>query len=119
MLEAIDAQDCLNGSFGGRPRRSAHHALATLHDIMAGKKVRFVLEADLRNFFGSLDHTWAMRFVQLRVGDPRILTRIRRWLTAGVLRPDGTVEDVASGTPQGGSISVLLSNVSLHYVVDV
>jgi hypothetical protein len=117
VLEAIYEQDFLNGSFGGRPGRSAHHALATLNETIAGKKVSFVLEADLRNFFGSLDHTWAMRFVQLRVGDPRILTLIRRWLTAGVMMPDGTVEDVESGTPQGGSISVLLSNVSLHYVL--
>ena len=83
------------------------------------KKVSFVLEADLRNFFGSLDHTWAMRFMQLRVGDPRILTRMRRWLKAGVLMPDGAMEAVESGTPQGGSISVLLSNVSLHYVLDL
>lgn len=119
VLEAIYEQDFLNGSFGGRPGRSAHHALATLNEIIAGKKVSCVLEADLRNFFGSLDHMWAMRFVQLRVGDPRILTLIRRWLTAGVMMPDGTVEDVESGTPQGGSISVLLSNVYLHYVLDL
>lgn len=119
VLEALYEQDFLNGSFGGRPGRSAHHALATLNEIIAGKKVSFVLEADLRNFFGSLDHTWAMRFVQLRGGDPRILTLIRRWLTAGVMMPDGTVEDVESGTPQGGSISVLLSNVYRHYVLDL
>lgn len=60
-----------------------------------------------------------MRFVQLRVGDPRLLTLIRRWLTAGVMMPDGAVEDVTQGTPQGGSSSVLLSNVYLHYVLDV
>ena len=119
VLEAIDAQDFLNGAFGGRPGRSAHHALATLNAIIAGKQVRYVLEADLRNVFGSLDQTWAMRFVQLRVGDPRMLTRMRRWLTAGVMRPDGTVEDGESGTPQGGSIRVLLSHVSLHDVLDL
>lgn len=118
VLEAIYEPDFLNGSFGGRPGRSAHHALATLNAIVAGKKVSYVLEADLRNFFGSLDHTWAMRFVQLRVGDPRILTLLRRWLKAGVMMPDGAVEAVECGTPQGGSISVLLSNVYLHYVLD-
>jgi len=90
-----------------------------LNEIIAGKQVSCVLEADLRNFFGSLDQTWAMRFVQLRVGDPRMLTLIRRWLKAGVLMPDGAMEAVESGTPQGGSISVLLSNVYLHYVLDV
>jgi RNA-directed DNA polymerase len=119
VLEAIYEQDFLHGSFGGRPGRSAHHALATLNEIIAGKKVSYVLEADLRNFFGSLDHAWAMRFVQLRVGDPRLLTLIRRWLKAGVMMPDGTVEEVSQGTPQGGSISVLLSNVYLHYVLDL
>jgi RNA-directed DNA polymerase len=119
VLEAIYAPDFLTGSFGGRPGRSAHHALATRNEIMAGKKVRVVLEADLRNVFGSLDHTWAMRCMQLRVGDPRMLTRIRRWLKAGVLMPDGAREAVEYGTPQGGSIRVLLRNVSLHYVVDV
>ena len=119
MLEAIYEQDFLNGSFGGRPGRSAHHALGTLNEIITGKKVSYVLEADLRNFFGSLDHAWAMRFVQLRVGDPRMLTLIRRWLQAGVMMPDGVVEEVTPGTPQGGSISVLLSNVYLHYVLDL
>ncbi len=119
VLEAIYEQDFLNGSFGGRPGRSAHNALATLSEIIAGKRVSYILEADLRNFFGSLDHTWAMRFVQLRVGDPRILTLIRRWLKAGVMMPDGKVEEVKCGTPQGGSISVLLSNVYLHYVLDL
>ena len=78
-----------------------------------------MLEADLRNFLGSLAQTWAMRFVQPRVGDPRRLTLMRRWLTTGVMRPDGTVEDVECGTPQGGSIRVLLSTISLHDVLDL
>jgi len=114
VLEAIDEPDFLNGSCGGRPGRSAHHALATLHEIGAGKQVSSVLEADRRHFFGRLDHTWAMRFVQRRGGDPRILTRMRRWLNAGVMMPDGAVEAVACGTLQGGRIRVLLSHVSLH-----
>jgi RNA-directed DNA polymerase len=114
VLEASYEPDCLNGACGGRPGRRAHPALATLHESIAGTKVSVVLEADLRNFFGSLDHTWAMRFVPLRVGDPRILTLMRRWLTAGGMMPDGPGEDVESGTPQGGSMSVLLSHVSLH-----
>ena len=78
----------------------------------------WVLEADLRNFFGSLDHGWLLRFVQHRVGDPRILRLIRRWLKAGVLE-DGEVRPNDEGTPQGGSISVVLSNLYLHYVLDL
>lgn len=118
VLSAIYEQDFLDCSFGGRPNRSAHHALATLNEIISGKKVSWVLEADLKNFFGSLDHGWLLRFVEHRVGDPRILSLIRRWLKAGVL-DDGSLESSEVGTPQGGSISVLLSNVYLHYALDL
>ena len=78
----------------------------------------WVLEADLKNFFGSLDHDWVLRFVEHRVGDPRLISLIRRWLKAGVLE-DGAVHPSDEGTPQGGSISVLLSNLYLHYVLDL
>jgi RNA-directed DNA polymerase len=77
-----------------------------------------VLEADSKNFFGSLDHEWMLRFVEHRVGDPRLISLIRRWLKAGVLE-DGAVHPSEQGTPQGGSISVLLSNVCLRYVLDL
>jgi len=118
VLSSIYEQDFLPCSFGGRPRLSPHHALATLNEVIAGRKVGWVLEADLKNFFGSLDHGWLLRFVEHRVGDPRILSLIRRWLKAGVLE-DGEVQPTEEGTPQGGSISVLLSNVYLHYVLDL
>jgi len=78
----------------------------------------WVLEADLKNFFGSLDHDWVLRFVEHRVGDPRLISLIRRWLKAGVLE-DGAVHPSDEGTPQGGSISVLLSNLYLHHVLDL
>ena len=73
VLTAIYEQDFLPCSFGGRPGVGAHHALATLHEVIAGKPVSWVYEADLRNFFGSLDHAWLLRFVQHRIRDPRIL----------------------------------------------
>jgi len=85
VLSSIYEQDFLPCSFGGRPNLGAHHALATLNEIIAGRKVSWVLEADLKNFFGSLDHGWLLRFVEHRVGDPRILSLIRRWLKAGIL----------------------------------
>ena len=75
-------------------------------------------EADLKNFFGSLNHDWVLRFVAHRVGDPRLISLIRRWLKAGVLE-DGKVHPNEEGTPQGGSISVLLSNLYLHHVLDL
>jgi RNA-directed DNA polymerase len=80
--------------------------------------VSWVLEADLKNFFGTLEHGWLLRFVEHRVGDPRILSLIRRWLKAGVME-DGKLHSSETGTPQGGSISVLLSNIYLHYVLDL
>jgi RNA-directed DNA polymerase len=118
VLSAIYEQDFLPCSFGGRPRRGAHHTLATLNEVIAGRKVEWVLEADLKNFFGSLSHDWMLRFVEHRVGDPRLISLIRRWLKAGVLE-GGEVHSNEQGTPQGGSISVLLSNVYLHYVLDL
>lgn len=118
VLTAIYEQDFLSCSFGGRPGIGAHHAVATLHEIITGRKIGWVLEADLKNFFGSLDHEWIQSFVEHRVGDPRILNLIRRWLKAGALE-EGTVHPSEEGTPQGGSISVLLSNVYLHYVLDL
>jgi group II intron reverse transcriptase/maturase len=96
----------------------AHHGLATLTEIIAGRQVSWVLEADLKNFFGSLDHGWLLRFVEHRVGDPRLISLIRRWLKAGILE-DGEIHSPEEGTPQGGSISVVLSNLYLHYVLDL
>jgi group II intron reverse transcriptase/maturase len=118
VLSAIYEQDFLPCSFGGRPGRGAHHALSTLNEVIAGKKVGWVLEADLKNFFGSLDHGWLLRFVEHRVGDPRMISLIRRWLKAGILE-EGEIHPNEEGTPQGGSISVLLSNLYLHYVLDL
>src|SRR6202043_31114 len=118
VLSAIYEQDFLPCSFGGRPGLGAHHALATLNEVIAGGKIGWVLEADLKNFFGSLNHDWVLRFVAHRVGDPRLISLIRRWLKAGVLE-DGKVHPNEEGTPQGGSISVLLSNIYLHYVLDL
>jgi RNA-directed DNA polymerase len=118
VLSAIYEQDFLSCSFGGRPKLSAHNALSTLNEIIAGKKVGWVLEADLKNFFCSLDHEWLMRFVKHRVGDPRIINLIQRWLKAGVLE-NNELQQNEAGTQQGGSISVLLSNIYLHYVLDL
>ena len=73
VLSAIYEQDFLPCSFGGRPGLGAHHALATLVEVIAERKVGWVLEADLKNFFGSLDQGWLLRFVEHRVGDPRLL----------------------------------------------
>jgi group II intron reverse transcriptase/maturase len=118
VLSAIYEPDFLTCSFGGRPGRGAHQALASLHEVISGGKVEWGLEADLKNFFGSLSHDGMLRFVEHRIGDPRLINLIRRWLKASVLE-DGEVHANEEGTPQGGSISVMLSNVYLHYVLDL
>ena len=116
VLSAIYEQDFLRCSFGGRPGVGAHNALATLNEVIAGRKISWVLEADLKNFFGSLDHRWMLRFVEHRIGDPRLISLIRRWLKAGVLE-DGEVHPNGEGALQGGLISLLLSNLYLHCVL--
>lgn len=118
ILSSIYEQDFLNCSYGGRPCRGAHHGVATLHEAISGRRVNWVLEADLKNFFGSLNQDWVERFLSLRVRDPRITTLIRRWLKAGVME-DGEWKATTEGTAQGGPISVLLSNLYLHYVLDL
>ena len=119
VLSAIYEQAFLPCSFGGRPGRNAHHALATLGEILSGvPAMSYVLEADLKNFFGSLEHGILLRFLEERVGDPRIISLVRRWLKAGILEK-GELTANEKGTPQGGSISVLLSNLFLHRVLDL
>ena len=118
VLNAIYEEDFLTSSYGGRPHRSAHQALAVVRQSIGCKRINFVYEADLKNFFGSLNHEWIERFMRKRVGDPRLLTLIRRWLKAGVMEGSqrSTPEE---GVPQGCPISVLISNIYLHYVLDL
>ncbi len=118
ILSSIYEADFIACSHGGRPGCSAHNAVSTVKYTISSQKVSWVYEADLKNFFGSLDHGWLLRFVEHRVKDPRILTLIRRWLKAGVMEGGSHVAS-ERGTPQGGSISVLLSNIYLHYVLDL
>jgi len=118
ILEAIFEEDFCDFSYGGRPKRNCHQAIGVLSYHAACSKTSWVFEADIKNFFGNLDHERLLEFVSHRVGDPRILCLIRRWLKAGVME-GGKLERSEVGTPQGGSISVVLSNIYLHYVLDL
>lgn len=118
VLSNIYEQDFLNCSYGGRPKRSAHQAVASLQEAISAKKVNWVFDADLKNFFGSLNQDWVLQFLKHRVGDPRIITLIRRWLKAGVMEGDKHIPS-EDGTAQGGPVSVLISNLYLHYVLDL
>src|SRR5580700_1782809 len=118
VLNAIYEVDFLGFSYGFRPGRSQHQALDALYVGITQKKVNWVLDADIRSFFDTLDHGWLMKFVEHRVSDQRILRLIQKWLNAGVLE-DGKVKRSEVGTVQGGSISPLLANVYLHYAFDL
>lgn len=118
VLEEIYEQDFLDCSFGFRPGRSCHHALATLSHGIQSEGLLYAWEVDIEDFFGSLKHGWLMEFLRHRIGDPRVLKLIEAWLKAGVME-QGRWSETEQGTPQGGSISPLLANVYLHYVLDL
>ena len=118
VLNAIYETDFLGFSYGFRPRRSPHQALDALSVGIMMKKVNWVLDADIRAFFDTLDHGWLVRFLEHRVADRRVVRLIQKWLSAGVLE-DGKRTQRKVGTVQGGSISPLLANVYLHYVFDL
>jgi group II intron reverse transcriptase/maturase len=118
VLTAIYEADFHDISFGFRPGRSPHGALRTVHAAIMTERVSWVVDADIRNFYGSVDHVWLMRMVEHRIADPRILRLIRLWLRAGVME-DGVHADTVEGVPQGAGISPLLANIYLHYVLDL
>lgn len=118
VLSAIYEADFLGFSYGFRPGRSAHQALHALHTALMTQKVLWVLDADIRSFFDSVNHEWLLRMVSHRIADPRILRLIGQWLRAGVME-SGEWKETLEGTPQGAGISPLLANLFLHYVLDL
>jgi RNA-directed DNA polymerase len=118
VLNAIYEQDFLGFSYGFRPGRSPHQALDALAVAIGTRKASWVLDADIRKFYDTLDHGWLVKFVEHRVADRRVVRLIQKWLKAGVLEEGKRIQSEI-GTVQGGSISPLLSNIYLHYVLDL
>jgi RNA-directed DNA polymerase len=118
VLNAVYETDFLGFSYGFRPGRSAHMAVDALAVGIETKKVNWLLDADIRGFFDTLSHEWLVKFVEHRIADDRVVRHIQKWLSAGVME-DGQRVEQEVGTPQGGSISPLLANLYLHYVLDL
>jgi RNA-directed DNA polymerase len=118
VLNAIFERDFLGMSYGFRPGKSAHNALDAVVMGVEVKRVNWILDADIAKFFDTIEHDWLIKFVEHRVADARVVRLIKKWLHAGVLE-DGQVWQSELGTVQGGSISPLLANIYLHYVLDL
>src|SRR5437016_2878755 len=118
VLNAIYEGDFCGFSYGFRPGRGPHDALDALCVTIRTRKVNWILDADIQNFFGTVSQEWLVRFVEHRIGDKRIIRLIRKWLKAGILE-DGIVTVEDRGTGQGSVISPLLANIYLHYVFDL
>lgn len=118
ILQAIYEKDFIEDSYGFRPHRSCHDALRALSQTVENAPINFIVEADIKGFFDNVDQEHLMAFLGHRIADPRIMRLIRRFLKAGI-QEEGTFRASESGVPQGGTISPLLANITLHYVLDL
>ena len=118
ILETIYEADFLDCSYGFRPKRNCHQALNAVDKTIMTRPVNYIIEADIKGFFDNVSHEWMMKFLAVRIKDPSLLLLICRFLKAGYCEADKIVE-TEQGTPQGGNLSPILSNIFLHYVLDL
>ena len=118
ILEAIYEADFSNCSYGFRPARNCHQAINAVDRTIRTKPINHVIEADIKGYFDNVSHDWMMKFLQVRIKDPSFLLLIRRFLKAGYFEA-GQIVATEQGTPQGGNLSPILSNIFLHYVLDL
>ena len=108
----------IENSYGFRPKRSCHDAINALKKAARSKRSNYVVEADIKSYFDTVNHDWMMKFLSHRIADKQILRLVKKWLNAGHME-NGVVSHNKEGTPQGGPISPLLANIYLHYVLDL
>jgi RNA-directed DNA polymerase len=118
VLEPIYEREFLGFSYGFRPGRSQHDALNALAEVICRRKVNWVLDADIRSFFDTIDFGWMQKFIEHRIADRRLVRLVMKLLHAGVME-EGELREVEKGTPQGGNVSPLLANIYLHYALDL
>ena len=118
ILNDVYEERFCDSSYGFRPGRSAHDVVRYVDQAIMGKKVNYVLEADIKGFFDNVDHGWLMKFLEHDIADKNFLRFIKRFLIAGVME-ENVYRESEKGTPQGGLISPVLANVYLHYVLDL
>jgi len=118
ILEAIYEADFLDCSYGFRPGRNCHQAVDAVDKTIMRNPINHVIDADIKGFFDNVSHSWMEKFLRVRIVDPSFLLLIRRFLKAGYIDSDLLVA-TERGTPQGGNLSPMLSNIFLHYVLDL
>ena len=118
ILSAIFEADFSENSYGFRPKRTPHQALGEIDRAVMTKPVNYVVDMDIEKFFDTVSHEWMMKFLGVRVSDPSLMRLVARFLKSGVME-DGKLSATEIGTPQGGNLSPVLSNIFLHYVLDL
>lgn len=118
ILERIYEPNFLDVSYGYRPNRDAHKCLQRVNHMIMGRRVNWIIDADIKGFFDNVDHKWMMECLSQRIKDPRFKSLIYKMLKAGVME-EGKIKETRKGTPQGGIISPILANIYLHYVLDL
>lgn len=118
LLMAIWEKEFVGFSYGFRPGRGAHDALAALAVGITERPINWVLDADIRACFDTIGHDWLLKFIEHRIGDRRLTGLLQKWLQAGVMEA-GEWKSSESGTPQGGLVSPVLANIYLHYTFDL
>lgn len=118
ILEAIYEPAFLDMSYGFRPNRSCHDALDKLDKAILSRPTNYIIDADIRGFFDNVRHEWIVKFLEHRITDRNFIRLIVRFLKSGIME-EGKYYLTEVGTPQGGIISPILSNIYLHYVLDL